>query len=211
MRPPVCSTRIIRLSQILLQGRSKDPSSQLLDVIAAHCSVSPVSEMQHCLSELGAEFQRAYAGTVHIPITNQQESVSSGENMATSAAQQRLQLGFTFFYMVLESILLDEVRKVDRKLRQQQTDAGANRRKPDFNGLLSQDLFHRSLFACCMELVLLSCDPPERHFPWILDALSLDALHFFKVILSPAMVFTKSNCRYSVLRMLHAVANIRLL
>ncbi|CAL8078015.1 unnamed protein product [Calicophoron daubneyi] len=169
--------------QILLSGRTKEPSEALIDLIEAHCSVSPVVNMDHTLSELSMKFQQAYAGTTDVHAED-----SSGVPLAISAAQQRLHLGYTFYYMALENILVDEIRKIERRLNNSSSgvgnvDSAANRRaRPDLANLLSQDIFHRALFACCMELVLIGCDPPARHFPWVLEALDLDALHFFKVI-----------------------------
>ncbi|TPP66552.1 putative retinoblastoma protein [Fasciola gigantica] len=173
--------------QILLAGRSKEPSAALVDLIQSHCSVSPLEEMQSHLDELAAEFQLMYVRADYLP-----SSTGSGspDELALSAAQQRVYLGLQLYYLALESILMDEVRRMEKRMNACAGSAviadGMNsqgrRVKPDLSGLLTQEIFHRSLFSCCMELVMISCDPPERHFPWILEALNLEALHFFKVI-----------------------------
>ncbi|XP_019510712.1 PREDICTED: retinoblastoma-like protein 1 [Hipposideros armiger] len=47
--------------------------------------------------------------------------------------------------------------------------------------LLEQDIFHRSLMACCLEIVLFAYSSP-RTFPWILEVLNLRPFYFYKVI-----------------------------
>lgn len=46
--------------------------------------------------------------------------------------------------------------------------------------LLEQDLFHRSLLACCLEIVLFAYSSP-RTFPWIIEVLDLRPFYFYKV------------------------------
>lgn len=47
--------------------------------------------------------------------------------------------------------------------------------------LLEQDIFHRSLMACCLEIVLFAYSSP-RTFPWIIEVLNLRPFYFYKVI-----------------------------
>ncbi|PSN32145.1 hypothetical protein C0J52_22608 [Blattella germanica] len=47
--------------------------------------------------------------------------------------------------------------------------------------LLDQEIFHQTLFACCLEIVIYSYNS-QRTFPWILEALNLEAYYFYKVI-----------------------------
>lgn len=47
--------------------------------------------------------------------------------------------------------------------------------------LLSQDVFHQTLFACCLEIVLYSYNS-QRTFPWVLEALNIAPYHFYKII-----------------------------
>ena len=51
-----------------------------------------------------------------------------------------------------------------------------------FSNLLEQDIFHRVLFACCLEIVIFSYNSPSRTFPWILNAFELKDFDFYKVI-----------------------------
>ncbi|KAL4676524.1 hypothetical protein H8959_010669 [Pygathrix nigripes] len=47
--------------------------------------------------------------------------------------------------------------------------------------LLEQDIFHHSLMACCLEIVLFAYSSP-RTFPWIIEVLNLQPFYFYKVI-----------------------------
>uniref|UniRef100_A0A3Q1C1I5 Retinoblastoma-like 1 (p107) n=1 Tax=Amphiprion ocellaris TaxID=80972 RepID=A0A3Q1C1I5_AMPOC len=47
--------------------------------------------------------------------------------------------------------------------------------------LLEQDIFHCSLMACCLEVVLFSYSS-QRTFPWIISIFKLAPFYFFKVI-----------------------------
>ncbi|XP_053571925.1 retinoblastoma-like protein 1 [Bombina bombina] len=49
------------------------------------------------------------------------------------------------------------------------------------SALLEQDIFHRSLIACCLEIVLFAYSSP-RVFPWTIDILKLSPFYFYKVI-----------------------------
>ena len=51
-----------------------------------------------------------------------------------------------------------------------------------FSNLLEQDIFHRVLFACCLEIVIFSYNSPSRTFPWILNSFELKDFDFYKVI-----------------------------
>lgn len=48
--------------------------------------------------------------------------------------------------------------------------------------LLTKEIFIQCLFACCLEIVIYSYKSNDKIFPWILNALNLDAYYFYKVI-----------------------------
>ncbi|KAF8560839.1 hypothetical protein P879_09006, partial [Paragonimus westermani] len=198
--------------QTLLAGRSKEPTEALIDLIESHCSSSPLISMQSIVDGLIVAFQRAYVSSVDlVPDRVEDTPGTGGASLAVSAAQQRLHLGCTLYYLALENILVDEVRKMEKRLNVSSTvgsETGApvtRRFKPDLTGLLTQELFHRSLFACCMELVLISCDPPDHHFPWILSALDLDAFDCFKVI---EVVIRNVDFPRDVVKYMHQVTGL---
>ncbi|XP_071384681.1 retinoblastoma-like protein 2 [Centroberyx affinis] len=51
----------------------------------------------------------------------------------------------------------------------------------DLSGILEQDIFHRSLLVCCLEIVIFSYRPPGD-FPTVIGIFQLPAYHFYKVI-----------------------------
>ena len=79
-------------------------------------------------------------------------------------AKRQLKMGEILFYKFLETIVWSEVDK----------------NKP-YDNLLSQDLFHQALFACCPEIVSFSFNS-RLIFPWLLEAFQLEPVHFYKVI-----------------------------
>lgn len=46
--------------------------------------------------------------------------------------------------------------------------------------ILEQDIFHRSLLVCCLEIVIFSYRPPGD-FPNLITIFQLPAYHFYKV------------------------------
>lgn len=52
-------------------------------------------------------------------------------------------------------------------------------------GILEQDVFHRSLLVCCLEIVIFSYRPPGD-FPNLIGIFQLPAYHFYKVPAPPA-------------------------
>lgn len=46
--------------------------------------------------------------------------------------------------------------------------------------ILEQDMFHRSLIACCLEIVIFSYHPPGE-FQWVLHIFDIPPYHFYKV------------------------------
>ncbi|NWI05019.1 RBL1 protein, partial [Tichodroma muraria] len=81
-------------------------------------------------------------------------------------AVNRLKLAEILYYKILETIMVQETRRLHGK---------------DLTALLEQDLFHRSLLACCLEIVLFAYSSP-RTFPWIIEVLDLRPFYFYKVI-----------------------------
>ncbi|XP_018580009.1 retinoblastoma-like protein 1 isoform X2 [Anoplophora glabripennis] len=79
-------------------------------------------------------------------------------------AKNRLQIGITLFYKFIESILQNE-----KNIRN------------DISALVEKELFYQSMFTCCLEIVIFSYSSSKK-FPWILDALDIEPIHFVKVI-----------------------------
>ncbi|XP_028637857.1 retinoblastoma-like protein 1 [Grammomys surdaster] len=81
-------------------------------------------------------------------------------------AVNRLKLAEILYYKILETIMVQETRRLHGM---------------DMSVLLEQDIFHRSLMACCLEIVLFAYSSP-RTFPWIIEVLDLQPFYFYKVI-----------------------------
>ncbi|XP_076642895.1 retinoblastoma-like protein 1 isoform X2 [Halictus rubicundus] len=143
---------VIRL-QAMLAGQTS-PSENLLQILN-NCSQDVKSLVETKVKEIGEQFYANY-------------NKSTNPNEATSDfGKKRLYLGQTLFYRLLEMILNEERRK-----------------KPsyDVTNLLTNEVFIQCLFACCLEIVIYSYKSNDKVFPWILNALNLDAYYFYKVI-----------------------------
>lgn len=143
---------VIRL-QAMLAGQTS-PSENLLQILNS-CSQDVKTLVETKVKELGEQF-----------CANYNKSINANE--ATSDfGKKRLYLGQTLFYRLLEMILNDEKRK-----------------KPNYDvtNLLMKEIFIQCLFACCLEIVIYSYKSNDKIFPWILNALNLDAYYFYKVI-----------------------------
>ncbi|KZC10797.1 Retinoblastoma-like protein 1 [Dufourea novaeangliae] len=143
---------VIRL-QAMLAGQTS-PSENLLQILNS-CSQDVKSLVELKVKEIGEQFCANYNKS-----TNANETTSD-------FGKKRLYLGQTLFYRLLEMILNDEKRK-----------------KPsyDVTNLLTNEVFIQCLFACCLEIVIYSYKSNDKVFPWILNALNLDAYYFYKVI-----------------------------
>ncbi|VDK35865.1 unnamed protein product [Taenia asiatica] len=127
-------------------------------------------------SETLAEFVRSTV-TNETPLTNIRTRlqslsrdfiaayVASSNSATTDAAGHRCHLAEQLYYYGLESILADE------------------KSRRSGGGIVRSEEFHRALYACCLEIVLVNCEGDGgRRFPWILEPLALDAISFYKVV-----------------------------
>uniref|UniRef100_A0A6Q2YMI1 Retinoblastoma-like protein 1 n=1 Tax=Esox lucius TaxID=8010 RepID=A0A6Q2YMI1_ESOLU len=80
-------------------------------------------------------------------------------------AENRMKLSEILYYKVLENVMAQETKRLQGK---------------DMV-LLEQDIFHCSLMACCLEVVLFAYSS-QRTFPWIISVFKLRPFYFFKVI-----------------------------
>jgi len=87
-----------------------------------------------------------------------------GESSAASFAGMRLVKGQVLYYRVLENLLAEE-----------------QRRGKSIGQLVQQAIFHQSLFAACLEVVIFS-HYSQKTFPWIIETFQLEPFYFFKVI-----------------------------
>ena len=174
MTPVTNATQIVsRLHSILLDCKP-EPSATLLELFEM-CSNNPYERILERNKELGEKFLQAYSQ----PFNDNQYHPSCPEQ-PNDFAKKRLNLGTMLYYKSLENIMLREEKKCGDLMPQTE--------KGEFlSSLLSHELFHVALFACCIEIVLFSYNS-KRIFPWIIDVyhdyqnLHFQPFHFYRVI-----------------------------
>jgi len=156
--PVSTATQSVSKLQSLLSGRKTCPSDELKEIFKS-CAKNPEETIVNRVKQMGETFCTSFAQP-------------SEDHPGTHAdfAKKRLQLGESLYYKALENIMCTE-----RKRKQ------ASDKNIDFSGLLNQDSFHRSLFACALEIVLFSYNS-QRTFPWNIEIFELSPYHFYKVI-----------------------------
>ncbi|XP_077385578.1 retinoblastoma-like protein 1 [Festucalex cinctus] len=152
--PVSSATQSVSRLQSLVAGLRNAPSEQLM-LIFKSCARDPTEAILSRVKTLGLTFKEHY--------TNDSEQ-SSGSHI--DFAESRLKLAEILFYKILENVLMQETKRLQGK---------------DMSALLEQDIFHCSLLACCLEVVLFSYSS-QRTFPWIVNVFKLAPFYFFKVI-----------------------------
>ncbi|XP_061864913.1 retinoblastoma-like protein 1 isoform X1 [Colius striatus] len=152
--PVASATQSVSRLQSMVAGLKNAPSEQLLTILES-CARSPLESITSRVREIGETFCRSYT---------QPTDEQPGSHI--DFAVNRLKLAEILYYKILETIMVQETRRLHGK---------------DLTALLEQDVFHRSLLACCLEIVLFAYSSP-RTFPWIIEVLDLRPFYFYKVI-----------------------------
>lgn len=158
--PVSTATQSVSKLQLLLSGRKTSPSDKLIELLSDHGGSSLLETIIQRIRNMGAVFCSHYA--------------QAGDNHPGSQmdfAKRRLQLGESLYYKTLECILLGEKHRA----------GSCKDRKANISGLVEHEVFHRSLFACCLEIIIFSYNS-QRMFPWIVEIFDLSPYHFYKVI-----------------------------
>uniref|UniRef100_A0A3Q3QUG7 Uncharacterized protein n=1 Tax=Monopterus albus TaxID=43700 RepID=A0A3Q3QUG7_MONAL len=113
------------------------------------CARDPSDVISKRLKDMYERFSEHYEG-------------SGAENR--DMAVKYFHLAEALYYRILESIIEREKMILG--------DA-------DLSCILEQDIFHRSLLACCLEIVIFSYRPPGD-FPNVINIFQLPAYHFYK-------------------------------
>lgn len=167
--------------QTLLSKRQACASEELTDMLQTHCFHSPMEDIVARLEKLSLFFLSAYNGKV---VDYKVELRTLFQKKQTDPSLQRCQTTHKIYYYALENILKSEVNKIELryKIRSRNAESGEMKlNNIDISALLKKDEFHRALYAICIEIVLV-CSDSSKHFPWVLDVLELQAIHFYKVI-----------------------------
>uniref|UniRef100_A0A6A7FZ97 Retinoblastoma-like protein 2 n=1 Tax=Hirondellea gigas TaxID=1518452 RepID=A0A6A7FZ97_9CRUS len=181
----------------LTKGRNAEPSAELAAMLQS-VSYDPTATIKELLVEMSITFYKLYcaldlskggtgtcnsntdspqqvalataaAAAVQQDISCadiQQETLTPTPGLGTTVtfARMRLRAAKTLFYSLLESILRDETR-----------------RKGDIEAFVKQNMFFRTLFVCCVELVLKCYNDPLK-FPWSLQIGGVPAYYFVRII-----------------------------
>lgn len=136
----------------LLAGRKNNASEELLEMFKT-CKTNPEEKITSLVTEMSDEFCRLYT-----------QATEDYNGPSIDFAKMRLKMGQMLYYTFLEHILMDE-----------------RRRGVDLMAILKEDLFHRTLFTCCLEIVLKSYNDPRR-FPWSLQVGHVEPYYFIRII-----------------------------
>ncbi|XP_015736711.1 retinoblastoma-like protein 1 isoform X4 [Coturnix japonica] len=152
--PVASATQSVSRLQNIVAGLKNTPSDLLMAIFES-CARNPAESIMNRVREIGETFCHSYTQpTDELP----------GSHI--DFAVNRLKLAEILYYKILETIMVQEMRRLHGK---------------DMTALLEQDVFHRSLMACCLEIVLFAYSSP-RTFPWIIEVLDLRPFYFYKVI-----------------------------
>ncbi|XP_028941482.1 retinoblastoma-like protein 2 isoform X3 [Antrostomus carolinensis] len=137
----------------MLAGLKNAPSENLEQIFRA-CSRDPSQSIANRVKEMYDTYC--------------QSTQSEGEfhNFSKDVASKHFRLAEVLYYKVLESVIEQERRRLG--------DA-------DLSAILEQDVFHRSLLACCLEIITFTYKPPGN-FPFITEIFDIPVYHFYKVI-----------------------------
>uniref|UniRef100_A0A665TGE5 Retinoblastoma-like protein 1 n=1 Tax=Echeneis naucrates TaxID=173247 RepID=A0A665TGE5_ECHNA len=152
--PVSSATQSVSRLQSMVAGLRTAPSEHLLQIFKS-CSRSPTEAILSRVKTLGQTFKEHY--------TNDSEDTPGSH---IDFAENRLKLAEILYYKILENVMVQETKRLQGK---------------DMSVLLEQDMFHCSLMACCLEVVLFSYSS-QRTFPWIISVFKLPPFYFFKVI-----------------------------
>ncbi|XP_066205840.1 retinoblastoma-like protein 2 isoform X1 [Saccopteryx leptura] len=137
----------------MLTGLRNTPSERLERILRA-CSRDPTQAIANRLKEM---FE------IYCQHSQPDEDSNNG---AKETASRHFRFAERLYYKVLESVLEQEQRRLGDM---------------DLSSILEQDAFHKSLLACCLEVVTFSYKPPGN-FPLITEIFHVPLYHFYKVI-----------------------------
>ncbi|XP_078217390.1 retinoblastoma-associated protein isoform X2 [Callithrix jacchus] len=151
----------IQQLMMILNSASDQPSENLISYFN-NCTVNPKESILKRVKDIGYIFKEKFA-----------EAVGQG---CVEIGSQRYKLGVRLYYRVMESMLKSEEERLSIQ---------------NFSKLLNDNIFHMSLLACALEVVMATYSRStsqnldsgtDLSFPWILNVLNLKAFDFYKVI-----------------------------
>ncbi|XP_062958679.1 retinoblastoma-associated protein isoform X2 [Cynocephalus volans] len=151
----------IQQLMMILNSASDQPSENLISYFN-NCTVNPKESILKRVKDIEYIFKEKFA-----------KAVGQG---CVEIGSQRYKLGVRLYYRVMESMLKSEEERLSVQ---------------NFSKLLNDNIFHMSLLACALEVVMATYSRStsqnldsgtDLSFPWILNVLSLKAFDFYKVI-----------------------------
>ncbi|XP_058487921.1 retinoblastoma-like protein 1 [Solea solea] len=152
--PVSSATQSVSRLQSMVAGLRTAPAEHLMQIFKS-CTRDPTDSILSRVKTLGNTFKEHY--------TKDSEDTPGSH---IDFAENRLKLAEILYYKILENVMVQENKRLQGK---------------DMSVLLEQDIFHCSLMACCLEVVLFSYSS-QRTFPWIISVFKLAPFYFFKVI-----------------------------
>lgn len=161
MTPVSNATQTVSRLQSLLIGFKDQPSANLLSLFDK-CTENPTNAIKKRVLKMSECFLQAYTAD-----STDTDNSSLSAQQSQDFAKKRLQFAVTFYYKMLENIANREMKMI------------ANGNNSDsLTGVLSNEMFHVSLFACSVEIVLFAYKS-QKVFPWIIETLKdFNGLHF---------------------------------
>lgn len=151
--PVSTATHSLSRLHTMLAGLRNAPSKKLEHILRT-CSRDPTQTIANRLKEMYEIYSQHF---------QPDEDLS---NCAKEIASKHFRFAEMLYYKVLESVIEQEQKRLGDM---------------DLSGILEQDAFHRSLLACCLEVVTFSYKPPGN-FPFITETFDVPLYHFYKVI-----------------------------
>ncbi|KAM9566750.1 retinoblastoma-associated protein isoform 2-T2 [Guaruba guarouba] len=153
----------IQQLSMILNSATDKPSETLIKYFN-NCTVNPTDSILKRVENFDHIFKKKFAEAV-------------GQGCAEIGAQ-RYKLGVRLYYRVMESMLKSEEERLSVQ---------------NFSKLLNDNIFHTSLLACAVEVVMATYGrnasqsdgtsaETDLSFPWILNVFDLKAFDFYKVI-----------------------------
>ncbi|NXW63223.1 RB protein, partial [Eurystomus gularis] len=148
----------------MILNSAPDKPSDTLIMYFNNCTVNPKDSILKRVESLDHIFKEKFA-----------EAVGQG---CAEIGSQRYKLGVRLYYRVMESMLKSEEERLSVQ---------------NFSKLLNDNIFHTSLLACAVEVVMATYGrnasqtdgtsaETDLSFPWILNVFDLKAFDFYKVI-----------------------------
>ncbi|XP_053519234.1 retinoblastoma-like protein 2 isoform X2 [Artibeus jamaicensis] len=137
----------------LLVGLRGVPGGKLQRILRT-CSRDPTQAIANRLKEMSELYSQ------------RSQPDEDASNAAKEVASRQFRIAEMLYYKVLETVIEQEQRRLGDM---------------DLSNILEQDAFHKSLMACCLEVVTFSYKPPGN-FPYITEVFDVPFYHFYKVI-----------------------------